>query len=388
MSNKLHIILAVTNELVYDQRMIRICTSLANNGYRVTLVGRAIPGAPSVNTQLPFEQERLQLRFHKGKLFYLEYNLKLYGYLIKTGANALCAIDLDTAVAVYYAGKKLKIPIMMDAHEYFTEMIEVKRRPWIHAVWKWVEKTYLPRYHAGYTVGHTIAGIFQQKYGLSYRVVRNIARYHLPANPNEAIPEPYENIWQNALKQTEGQGPIVLYQGALNEGRALDELIQAMHLVPARLFFAGTGNYQQQTAAKIRDENLSHKIAMLGNLPPAVLRIATARAYCGITIFDAQSLNQFYSLGNKFFDYVMAHKPQVCVNYPEYSAILKQYPVALPVEDVKPETLAAALNKILTDGVLYDYLRQQNVLASAILNWENEEKVLLESWAMLLKKIE
>lgn len=381
-----HIIFAVTNELVYDQRMMRICTSLAQNGYRVTLVGRAIPGAAPLNMQLPYQQVRLPLRFHKGKLFYLQYNYALYRYLLSTDADALCAIDLDTAVAVYYAGKKLQVPIMMDAHEYFTEMIEVKRRPWIHAVWKWVERTYLPRYPAGYTVGHEIAGIFKQQYGISYRVVRNIARYQEPANPSEVMPAPYEGIWQKALQQTEEQGPIVLYQGALNEGRALDELIMAMHTVPARLFFAGTGNYAPQTAAKIRHENLGHKIAMLGNLPPAVLRIATARSYCGITVFDAQSLNQLYSLGNKFFDYVMAHKPQVCVNYPEYRTILKQYPVAVPVDDVKPETLAAGLNKILTDDVLYRSLQQENIIASKALNWENEAVILLECWQNLLPK--
>ena len=35
----------VTNDLSYDQRMNRICSSLANAGYAVILVGRKLPGS-------------------------------------------------------------------------------------------------------------------------------------------------------------------------------------------------------------------------------------------------------------------------------------------------------------------------------------------------------
>ena len=37
------IIFCVTNDLSTDQRMIRICTSLATHNYEVELVGRRLP---------------------------------------------------------------------------------------------------------------------------------------------------------------------------------------------------------------------------------------------------------------------------------------------------------------------------------------------------------
>ena len=37
-----HITFTVTTDLTYDQRMIRICTSLAAAGYAITLVGRKL----------------------------------------------------------------------------------------------------------------------------------------------------------------------------------------------------------------------------------------------------------------------------------------------------------------------------------------------------------
>ena len=90
-----HIYFTVTNDLSYDQRMHRICHSLAANGYLVTLVGRRL------KTSLPlpsksFEQKRLSCFFNKGFLFYLEYNTRLFFYLLGKRMDTVCAIDLDT----------------------------------------------------------------------------------------------------------------------------------------------------------------------------------------------------------------------------------------------------------------------------------------------------
>ena len=62
------IIFTVTSDLTYDQRMIRICTSLANAGYNVTLVGRKMKASLPLSPQ-PFKQKRINCLFEKGKLF-------------------------------------------------------------------------------------------------------------------------------------------------------------------------------------------------------------------------------------------------------------------------------------------------------------------------------
>ncbi|MBL4649782.1 MAG: glycosyltransferase, partial [Aureispira sp.] len=55
----------VTNDLTYDQRMIRICTSLANVGYDVWLVGSKRPNSKPLNKQA-FQQKRLNCFFERG----------------------------------------------------------------------------------------------------------------------------------------------------------------------------------------------------------------------------------------------------------------------------------------------------------------------------------
>src|SRR5690349_11491904 len=94
------IVFTVTNDLSYDQRMIRICTSLSANGFSVKLVGRKMPASVPLSSR-SFEQVRLNCFFHKGKLFYAEYNLRLFFYLLTQQMNCICAIDLDTILPCY-----------------------------------------------------------------------------------------------------------------------------------------------------------------------------------------------------------------------------------------------------------------------------------------------
>src|SRR5689334_9674337 len=101
--------------------MERICTSLAENGYAVTLVGRKL----SSSSPLPekkYNQKRIRCWFNKGKRFYFEYNLRLITYLLLQKMDAICAIDLDTIVPCHTISRLKHIPRIYDAHELFSEM--------------------------------------------------------------------------------------------------------------------------------------------------------------------------------------------------------------------------------------------------------------------------
>ena len=316
MQHKPHIIFTVTNDLVFDQRMQRICNTLSEAGYKVTLTGRLMPGSPKL-TPKKFEQVRLKLNFHTGKLFYIQYNLRLYRFLCRQKADAICAIDLDTIVPVHYAVKKLKCVKALDAHEYFTEMNEIKRRPAIYRIWHWVERRFMPQFTNGYTVGYAIAETFKNIYNLDYEVVRNIPIKDISTKSSPEALQQAADLIDNFNKTTDRNLPIIMYQGAVNEARGLIQLIDAMKNVPARLMIAGTGNTFQQTHAHLLQQNLGHKIIMTGNIRPEVLKHLTTHCHIGINLVENTGLNQYYSLANKYFDYIMANKPQISMNYPE-----------------------------------------------------------------------
>ena len=153
--------------------MHRICSSLANNGYEVTLVGRKQRLSAPLQKEV-YRQLRLRCYFTKGKFFYAEYNLRLFFFLLFKKIDIVCAIDLDTILPCLVISKVKKILRVYDAHELFTELKEVIRRPWIKRFWTGIEKYAVPKFKNGYTVSEGISTEFKKRYNVTYETIRNV----------------------------------------------------------------------------------------------------------------------------------------------------------------------------------------------------------------------
>ena len=358
------LLFTVTNELCFDQRMIRICNSLAGAGYKVTLIGTRNGTSPPL-AKRPFDQKRLRIIFKKGPGFYAEYNFRLFFYLLFKKADAICCIDLDTILPVWLASKIKGTRKAYDAHEYFSEQKEIISRSRVHKIWKWIERHFVPRFKNGYTVSESIATAFKKEYGVSYDVIRNL---------------PLLKPLQSPAAVTE---KILLYQGAVNEARGFEMLIPAMKNIPARLDIYGEGNFMEQAKKIIETNNLQDKVLLKGKWLPEQLEGMTTNVYAGLNLVENTGLNQYYSLANKFFDYMHHGLPQVTMNYPEYKKINDEYETAVLIDDLQPGTITSAINRLLLDGALYQRLQQQCMKARAVLNWQHEEKKLLDFYDIL-----
>jgi len=356
----------VTTDLTYDQRMIRICTSLANAGYDVTLVGRKMKASLPLAAQ-PFQQKRLLCFFEKGKLFYAEYNIRLFFYLLFKKMDCIVAIDLDSILPCYFISKIKKVKRLYDAHELFCEMKEVATRPAIYKVWKKIERFTIPKFINGYTVNQPIADEFKKMYGVNYEVIRNIA-----------LLRPINTI--------EKKERFILYQGAVNEGRSFETLIPAMQDVDCKLIICGDGNFMQQAQQLVKDNRLQNKVIFKGKIKPDELRTITQKAYIGITLFDDAGLSNYYSLANRFFDYVHAGIPQLCVNYPVYKEINEQYGIAVLTDDISAKKISQLLNNLLLNEVEYKIMQQNCMHARQKLNWQEEEKKLIQFYKYIFER--
>jgi glycosyltransferase involved in cell wall biosynthesis len=366
----MRIIFAVTNDLTYDQRMQKICRSLVKAGYEVELVGRQRNFSVAISEET-FRQTRLTCFFNKGKLFYLEYNLRLLFYLTFTNFEAACAVDLDTIVPVYIIGKLKGAKFVYDAHEYFTEVPEVVNRPAVKRLWQWVEETFVPQFDLAYTVSRGLAELFTSKYKKPFQVIMNLPLLEKEEASRNTSP----------IKQ-----PVtILYQGALNEGRGLEHLIEAMAGIDAKLKLAGEGDLSQQLRALARRLNVEDKVDFLGYVKPDELKRITAEAGIGINLLENKGLSYYYSLSNKFFDYIQAGAPQVCIGFPEYNRINNEYNVALLAKDCSVKEIKTSIERLITDPDLYAALQKNCEVCSRALNWNEEEKKLITLYNDLLR---
>lgn len=350
------IICSVTNDLNYDQRMQRICNSLVKGGYEVTLVGRQKRNSPNLTSQA-FNQKRLKCFFQKGKLFYLEYNLRLFIYLLFAKYDIVCSIDVDSILGGYMMkllrGKKF----VFDAHEYFTELEEVVNRPFTKNIWKFVEKLCIRNIDAGYTISQGYSDLYKKNLEIHLDIIRNIT----------------------VLKSLEKKNrEYILYQGAVNYGRGLEQLMEAMKKVNCNLVICGEGDIYEQLRSTVNEEGLSARVEFRGYLNPEELRAVTNGALIGITLFAADGLSNKYSLCNRFFDYMHCGVPQLAMNYPEYVKFNNDFEVSYLIEHLNPDEIAKGINLMLSDKSLWDRLHLNALEARQQHNWEKEEQKLLE----------
>ena len=364
--SKKRIVLTITNDPNYDQRMIRICNSLHNAGYEVTLVGRERPISKPL-IERDFKQVRIKQRVDTGKLFYAIYNFKLLIYLLFKKLDCICAIDLDTILPVYYVSRLRRKLRVYDAHELFCEIEEVVSKPSVQKMWYWIERHTMPNFPNGYTVSQSYVDEYRKMYGVEYAIVRN-ATVLKPL----IVPE--------KKKRT------ILYQGAVNHGRCFETLIPAMKYVDAELIICGEGNFYHDARKLTTELGLQDKVIFKGYVPPEDLRTYTLNAYVGITLFVATSKSNELSLANRFFDYMHAGVPQLGVHYPEYENINREFEVSLLLDDVSPESIAGGLNKLLADDEYYNRLQQNCLQGRKVYCWQEEEKRMLAVYERIFAK--
>ncbi|MBA3827619.1 MAG: glycosyltransferase family 4 protein [Taibaiella sp.] len=338
--------------------MIRICTSLYNAGYNVTIIGRERPSSKPL-IERPYRQVRLKQRIDRGKMFYFLYNIKLFFYLLFRRSDALCAIDLDTILPVYCVSILRNTVRIYDAHELFCEIEEVVSRPGIQKMWYSIERHTVPHFEYGYTVNKSYVDEYRKLYGVQYAIVRNATVLKPLTIPDK--PKRY-----------------ILYQGAVNKGRCFEYLIPAMQQVNAQLIICGEGNFFAEAQQLVKENNLEDKVVFKGYVTPEQLPAYTLGAYIGITLFVATSRSNELSLANRFFDYMHSGVPQLTMNYPEYANINEKYEIATLIDNVSVENIANALNCLLTDNEYYNHLQTNCLAAREVYCWQEEEKRLLK----------
>lgn len=357
---KKRISFSVTNDLIYDQRMIRICTSLSQNGYDVLLIGRKKTASSPLSTY-PFRQKRLNCWFQSGFAFYAEYNIRLFFFLLFLPVDVLVAIDLDTILPNLLVSKLRRKARVYDAHEYFTEVPEVVRRPGVQGVWEKVAGWAIPQFKSCYTVAEGLACVLTDRYRTPFQVIRNVP------------------VITSELPSLSPSPPfVIMYQGVLNEGRGLEIIMQAMpKLEDTELWLAGEGDLSERLRDLCARLQLQDRVKFLGYLSPEHLRQLTPTAHLGLNLLENKGLSYYYSLANKAFDYIQAGLPSLQMDFPAYRALQENYQVFHLLENLNVNSVVEAVNELRLSSTHYTVIRQHCLDARQVLNWKEEERKLL-----------
>ena len=355
------IIVSVINDLSTDQRVDKICNTLLELNFDVLLVGRVLPYSKKIDRT--YQTKRFKLWFNKGPLFYANYNIRLFLFLLFTKSDVLWSNDLDTLWANYNISKWKNKKLIFDSHEYFTEVPELINRPKVQQFWKRIERNILPNLKHVITVSQSIANLYEKEYNIKVQLLRNV-----PTLKKQKI----------AVKNIKSDGKkIIIYQGAINMNRGIEQMVEAMQEINnAILYILGKGDISNQIEALILKLNLSAKVKMLGAIPLEKLHKYTQQADLGLSLEEDKGLNYRFALPNKLFDYIHAGIPVLVANLPEMKNLVLHYQIGEVIKNHNPKHIAEKINSMFQNDTQMQTWRDNTKKAALELNWEKEKHVI------------
>lgn len=373
-SGKIRVLFSVTNCICFDQRVQKMAGVLEEMGMDITIAGRW-KGECCKKYPVPFRTVRFRMLFNRGFLFYKFFNIRLLFYILFHRFDLMVANDLDTLPASYLGSVLKRIPLVYDSHEYFTGLPELKNRNFVRSVWKAFEKAIFPHLRYIITVSEPIADLYENEYSKRPVVIRNFA-------PLSEKIEKYNRTELNIP----GKDFVLIIQGTgINIDKGCEEAVEAVAGTDnVTLIIAGGGDILPDVRKLVQEYKIEKKVIFLPPKPWKELMQYTKMADAGLVLEKNTNLNYRYSLPNKLFDYISAGIPVISSDLPETSAIITKYNCGIIIPNVTPREIHEAIGFLGQNRILYKELKNNSLVASDELNWENESVKVREFYSLII----
>ena len=355
------VFVAVTNDVSTDYRVHKTCGFLIEKGFEVFVYGRVLSDTFEVDK--PYKIHRKKHWFNHNFLFYAEYNIRLFLYLVFKKYDYVLSNDLDTLPACFFASKLNKAILVYDSHELFSEGPELQGRKFVQGFWRKLEDYFLPKIKNSYTVSQSIVDFYHSKYKNSMGLIRN-----LPLLQRNVVEKEVSFPTKNK---------VVLYQGVLNPGRGIKPMIKALHyLEGVDLVIIGYGKVEKELMDFVKKEKMAKRVHFLGRIANDVLPNYTKIADVGMVLEEPLGKSFEFSLPNKLFDYTHAELPIVSGSLIEINSIVNTHKVGVSVGNYEPKNIAKIVKELIENKDLRVQIKESQRKAKQELCWESEKEKL------------
>ena len=288
----------------------------------------------------------------------------------RTSPDIVHANDYDTmwvgVVAKLWRGSKL----IYDSHELWPDQDLPQWRPWL-LVCEWL---FVRVADATVAANQAIAETIAQRYRVPPPVVvRNV--------PERLAREP---VRVEGLRA--GEAPLAVYVGNFAPERGIEQIIQALALVPSlRLRFMGYGSdeYLAQLDNCAVAAGVADRIEYRPPVEPIAVADAIAGADMGIVLTQPTCVNNVRSLPNKLFEYAAAGLPILGSDLTLIGPLIREEGIG---EAVQPDDVAAVADAMrrLADPDRNAEVRDRVRSFTERVNWQQERRVLEHVYGAVL----
>ncbi len=377
----MNVLMLLSNAFTNDARVYNEARALVKAGHGVTVIAwdrerentplEVIDGIEVVRLR-----SGLRLRYGFGSWMWNMSSLLLWQWQVYRQAlrlnkerrvDVVHCHDLDTLAIGAGLKRKLKIPLVYDAHEIYGHMMARSAPRLIVGMLYRLEKHLVSRADRLINVAESQRGYFES---ISDRPITMIMNCKPLQSTEYRSPEG-------------GQEMTVLYIGGLWPSRMIGGLVAAAKdLGGVRCLIGGIGRPGDVQAIEEECRRTSN-VTFMGRVPLERVIPMTMEADVVFCMFDPSDPNNVTGSPNKLFEAMVCGRPIICSRGTHSGDVTEQEEVGLAVE-YNEEALREAIVKLRDDPGLRERLGR-NALHAALTkyNWGKEEQSLLRVYKSL-----
>ena len=292
--------------------------------------------------------------------------------------------DLPTLNPGLKISKKLGAKLIYDSHEIYLETLNqffprnsfgLKKKIFdqnlnlMRLIGRKFNKRVLPQVNTFITVNESLREYFIRKYSIqSSRVIMNLPELKQSEKGTDSIDYRQGFNWDK-------ESIILIYQGALNEGRGLRLVIEVMNNIDNKfkLIVLGNGPLKQNLKDLLSTGN--KQVKFIDSVPIEQLLDYTRGADIGINLLEDFNLSKKLASPNKLFEYIHARIPVICSNTIENSKVLQNYKIGLLTENNLTSIKDTIIELSKKKKTIFE---AQINRAKKIYNWEKQESEIID----------
>ncbi len=416
-----HVCMVVKNRLSNDARVKKEMKALAEDGWRVTVIAMPEKGAPPRESEglvtiiRPgiYSRKKELLREKVARVSAREdtslkarlvrsvrsnplrrfvadlqrdipWELRLRKAALEARADVYHANDLDTLEICGIAAAGNGARLVYDSHELWLESTKyLYRTNWFNRLrLRNIERRFIHKCDAVIAVTPMRANAMVQ----TYPDLKNVEV--LMNCPEKLLALPERGLLRAQLG-IPAENTIVLYQGVFSPGRGLEQLIKAMEGIVYKnihLVLIGMDAMNGALHNLVSEKELDRTVHFLPPVPSEELASYTVDADIGVILFENTCLNNYYSLPNKLFEYMMASVPVVSSSFPELKSVIRETACGLTLNTSCKEEVSNAIVQLHESPERrIAYGRSGREMALSKYNWERQHSLLNAVYRKLKK---
>lgn len=414
---------------VFDSRAWRIARSLAARGHAVTIVARlesglsaeevhvdgyriirvpvgAVEGLPGPvrsvlrrsrtggsrrsDTSVPASSPGPRRSRVRGAIHGVR---RLAAIVLTVRSQQVAALDVapraDLVHAMAYMGipvglalgRRDRAPVVYDARDIYVDARNIARLPgFARALFGSMERRWARRASRVMTVNRPYADVMAERFGCRLPAIVLNASYRRSAAASAT------KLLHTRLGLSPGTR-IVLYHGGLSPDRGIEQLVDALLMLPndVHLVTLGYGPLEGWIRSRSADPGMEGRLHLLPAVPPASLLDWVASADVAAMPIQATTLNHRLTTPNKLFEAIAAGIPVVASNLPGMASIVEEIGCGVLCDPADPQAVAGAIRTVLDASPAERESRRERTLAAAhgFYSWEAQLEVLLAEYGQL-----